>query len=53
VREDLVKVREVSERSTCYHSLGKAHAPRRAKQKEEKTYIPRLPCFYQKCLLKL
>ena len=43
-----MKVRELRERPICYHSLRKAHAPRRAKQKEGKTYIPRLPCIYQK-----
>ena len=48
VREYLVKVREVRKRPTCYHSLRKALAPRRAKQKEGETYITGLPCIYQK-----
>jgi hypothetical protein len=47
VREYFVIVREVWKRPTCYHSLRKAHAPRRAKQKEGKTYITWLPCIYQ------
>ena len=46
--EYLVKVREMRKRPTCYHILRKAHSPQRAKQKEGKTYIPRLPCIYQK-----
>ena len=50
IREDLVNVREVRKRPTCYHNLRKTHAPQRAKQKQGKKYIPRLPCIYQKSL---
>src|SRR5260370_2403663 len=34
IREYIVKVREVRKRSACYHSLRKAHAPRRTQIKK-------------------
>jgi hypothetical protein len=44
VCEDLVKVREVRKRSTCYYSLRKAHASRRAQIKKRGGSTIAVPC---------